>query len=1675
MPYYADQTVFTVEVATDADVQNCTVLETINLGSCTAQQWYEKTIDLSAYANQNVYIVFRVNNGYFGAGVLLDDIEIGSCLAPKGVAVTDVTAHGASISWNESTGVTEYYLSYKKINESDWSNEITLTTANYTFPYLDAATQYDVRISAKCSEGDVSAFANTSFTTEIACHAPTNITETNITAHTATISWEASNDATSYKLYYKIYVYGDEEGPWMEELVTGTTCTLTGLTSGTRYSVKVVSDCGEEGFSSATESFFDTDIACHKPADVKVSALNDNSMTLVWNSSTEASSWKVSYKENSKNAEWSEDVVVFDTTYTFENLDPKTSYTARVISNCGTEGLSVEEIVEFRTTAVPIALPYNQTFDNGEDLDDFMVLNDEGTDIWSIGSATATEVEGKSMYISKDNGVTNSYSNTTVNSFAVLTVNFENQEEYHLSFDYKVKGDIDYWGGIDDYLSVYIAPVTEPIPTWAYTQMPSTFKPLLYKEVNVSEWTNIDFILDGDVKNTTQNIIFLWHNDVTEQVGTNPAAIDNIRVYGSDCVTPTNVSVSEITETTAKISWQQTGEMSSWNVKYRMMGAIEWQSASANETSVVLNDLIAGTVYTVKVEGLCFDGTVLTSASITFVTVCSSIDLSTLETNTWKQSFEESSDLQLTDMCFTFVEYAEEYGQKYPRIFEGDDAHTGILDGTSGSGHFVKFNKDNMLALPKFTGNIEDLRLKFWYRHDAGQQANIGTVQIGVVTDINDANTFLPVKTLTPGVAEWGVSTYYPEVVDFSATALTGSDYYIAIKYTSANSYTYWYFDDLEVGYVPDCSGIDMSSVEVENVAAKSATISFTDANTSHNAWTIYYKAEEAQEYSSVQTTTPSSALITELTPETTYQVYVVTDCGGVESEDKSIPVSFKTLIACLEPKNLVVSDVTDNSAKVSWTAAEGTSFWKVSYKASADEEWLEYVDVTDATYEFTQLDAATAYDVKVVTDCGDEDGISKEVKAKFVTTAIPVETPYYQDFENDNAFNDFQILTYSDKTDGVNAWVVGSATTTEGGDKSMYVSKDDGATHSYDNGNETNAWAVLTVNFGEESEYHLSFDYKVPGGDVSGNYAYDYLSVFVVPTTESIPDDYQSVYIPASWTKVLDKKCEVADWTHEDIILNGVSGAIKNIIFQWRNDYSGGNQIPAAIDNISITGSACATPSNVSVSEITSTTAQVTWENTGSATAWNVKYKTDNETEWSEKSANTTSVELTELESATQYSVKVEALCGDETKASEAIKFTTECSVTKVTDDISWQETFADEDNLYCWEYKSWYVYNGGMKCLYYGGDELISPVFDLTEVTTPYITFKHNEYGSYSSWQGTTLYDTLKVLYRVSVGDEWVELASYASENEGALQTVTLALPNKSATYQICFSHISNDANGVVIDDVEIFNNENGEQPQPCDVPTNLTVTTKTQTTATITWEGSAASYELQLDGNASQDVTATTYIFNDLAAGTTYTVKVRAVCSEETTSDWATITFTTEEEETPEPCDAPTNVTVSELIPTTAVISWEGTAETYEVTVGDKAPVNVQTNSYTCSGLTANTTYTVKVRSICGEDNFSEFVTTTFKTLEDESGLTDVENGLSVKVHPNPTTDNATLEIKGINGSAKLIVTDVNGRVIDDVNVSDGVETIIINSERYASGVYYVRVMGEGINETTTLIKK
>lgn len=790
--------------------------------------------------------------------------------------------------------------------------------------------------------------------------------------------------------------------------------------------------------------------------------------------------------------------------------------------------------------------------------------------------------------------------------------------------------------------------------------------------------------------------------------------------------------------------------------------------------------------------------------------------------------------------------------------------------------------------------------------------------------------------------------------------------------------------------------------------------------------------------------------------------------------------ITIDAMSSCVRPATLVVSDVDAAHATLTWTDNNGTGDYVVLCSNG------DSVTVNGAlTYTFSNLEPTTNYTVGVRRICGDE--LSPNARtATFRTLSVPVTVlPYSTGFEagEDTGWE------YRNAT--TNQWTIDTAAH-QAGSRALYISNDGGASNAYTNNSTTNSYAYRIFDLAA-GEYAVSFNWRAKGES-----SFDFLRVFAVPDNLSLAtaDGSSSTANFSGWQDIVGGKLNQQDsWqTVSGTFTVADSGRYK-LVFLWRNDNSDGNNPPAAIDNVTLEGLTCSTPSNLVFDTVTSTSVTLSWHSNGTESAWVVSV--DNGA-W--RTVADTVYTVFDLTPATLHTFDVRALCSaDDTSYAVSGSVRTECASIGYAD-LPWTEDFnaiSSMSDLQCWS-RYFGLYTGDtttlssttsgwtntttamgssnhVKLNIYGTTTrawLVSPAIDVVTPLNLAFDYALTKYSTADSIVQAGSDDRFMVLVTSDNGNSWTPLATWDSTGNayGSIQPVATTDTFSLAAYvgqqiRIAFygeSTVANNGdNDLHIDNVTVFADSTAPQP------TTYNVTLLSADTTMGHVNPAEVTTVMENSRFTATAVAEHDYVFvywTD-AAGTvvssanpfTFTV----------TSD-TTLIAVFEVAGVPERCPAPTHVTASNVTATSAVISWtNGGSESAWTIDYNGHTVNVDSNPYTLTGLTANTTYTVAVMARCSDDETSEWSEAyTFTTAS--VGIDDVD-GSAIALYPNPASTMVTLT--GIEEAATVTLVDMNGRVNGEWRVENGKLTIDVSS--LTSGAYFVRIAGEQVNVIRKLI--
>lgn len=90
--------------------------------------------------------------------------------------------------------------------------------------------------------------------------------------------------------------------------------------------------------------------------------------------------------------------------------------------------------------------------------------------------------------------------------------------------------------------------------------------------------------------------------------------------------------------------------------------------------------------------------------------------------------------------------------------------------------------------------------------------------------------------------------------------------------------------------------------------------------------------------------------------------------------------------------------------------------------------------------------------------------------------------------------------------------------------------------------------------------------------------------------------------------------------------------------------------------------------------------------------------------------------------------------------------------------------------------------------------------------------------------------------------------------------------------------------------------------------------------------------------------------------------------------------------------------------------------------------------------------------------------------------ESGLSFIDQLVQTSIYPNPTSNQAKLQLSGVNNEVKLMIIDIKGRILNTQTIkpsNNNIETTI-DLSALSQGIYYIKLRGDKLNKTEKLIK-
>ena len=613
---------------------------------------------------------------------------------------------------------------------------------------------------------------------------------------------------------------------------------------------------------------------CAKPVGLTIYEARPTEATFMWsilaNAGTAPSEyqlelWKDGLKVRTETAT--------DNIYTMSSLTPGTTYTLLVKGDCNYayQLTSPSASITFTTPCSAVTLPYIEDF------------NDQRSGLlpcWTVGGTHASLPALQTTYKNGDSGAAMRVLSTQdYNAYAVSpTLHATQLENLVVTFTAFA---------LEHSQDVEVGIMTNPYDF-------STYAPIGTVDLTANEWNEYSFssAVLADYGFTGENDFYVVFN--AEAGKDREYYIDDLSVAVPDaCPRPTDFKVTGVTSSSITVSWTETATPNSRSLSYEVEGEEgEATVVTVTQNPFTLTGLQPSTTYKLFLTLSCAEGESLPSSTLTVSTPCEPTELGEAYVPAISNSLPE---------CWTAVlsSVDRSSGATYPNA----------------SGSKINMQKDNLLAVCGFGEPAKNLRLFFTgtYTPLSSSTSTIMTLEVGIMSDINNPDSFEPVHVLTLEASKSTGSGMSTVPTDFellmSAPPVDGE--YIAFRSSDACT-----ISNVKIDRIPECiSPVNLRMVEYGTNYVEYAW----DARGGVTSYKVKINGEDKG------TVNATSYRMEGLTPGTAYShaVEIIAMCNNEEGESREGSFSFTTYC---DPQTIT----TENPYEVSISGVVYPDCWEV-------------------------------------------------------------------------------------------------------------------------------------------------------------------------------------------------------------------------------------------------------------------------------------------------------------------------------------------------------------------------------------------------------------------------------------------------------------------------------------------------------------------------------------------------------------------------------------------------------------------------------------------------------------------------------------------------------------------------------------------------------------------------
>ena len=560
-------------------------------------------------------------------------------------------------------------------------------------------------------------------------------------------------------------------------------------------------------------------VTCPPIQAIALGAIDSNSAVINWvDTMNSGASYTVTYWPQNATANDTMTETSQTTTVTLTGLNANTRYQYTIQVNCSASDNSVALGGSFRTACGTITLPYFVDFEDA-------AHNGAWYPCWDSTIHAGTDPSVNSE---------NSPANHTAGGAYAMYLQSNSSENYNLVVSPAVPlpGDqiyVNFWARVSSSAWLKAGVMTNPHDT-------TTFIPLV--EVSGNSWNEYNFSTSALDPTATYYVAWLGYRNSGFIGKFDDVTISEI----PSCLRVTSVAVDSVSSESITVSWVDTINSGATYTVICIGPNDTMEYNGISDQSYTIDYLSANTPYTISVVVNC-SGDDAEAVTVSTRTSCAAMTIP------FAEGFEDAGSLS----CWKMVDCVSSTGRTTSNANTGNACFR----------FYYGYNPQYLIS-PEIDGTEDGVKVEFAYKQGTSYTE---TFKVGYSTTNDSVNSFVWSNEYT------ATSTYQT----FSGTYPSGTKY-VAIQLTSYDQ-LYLYIDDINFMLPPAC--MPVAGLAASDITSDGATISWASDATQSN-WIVRVGNTD---YNASDT----SYTLTGLDARTSYTVYVATDCGGDTSEWQSV------------------------------------------------------------------------------------------------------------------------------------------------------------------------------------------------------------------------------------------------------------------------------------------------------------------------------------------------------------------------------------------------------------------------------------------------------------------------------------------------------------------------------------------------------------------------------------------------------------------------------------------------------------------------------------------------------------------------------------------------------------------------------------------------------------------